>query len=87
MYGDLYSIQEVVRAELLLGTGNRGAVRLGKPSLFSVAPQFGYLDLVEAQERETEGAQDQMLGDTPQLQSSGLQLVPGERASVGPEAL
>lgn len=55
-------------------------MRLGKPSLFSMAPQFGYLDLVGAQEWETEGAQDQMLGDTPQLLSSVLQLVPGERA-------
>lgn len=65
----------------------QGAVRLGKPSLVSVAPQFGYLDLAEAQERETEGAQNQLLGVTPQLPSSVLQPVPGERALIGPEAL
>ena len=62
-------------------------MRLGKPSLVSVAPQIGYLDLVEAQKRETEGAQNQLLGVTPQLPSSVLQPVPGERALVGAMAL
>lgn len=60
-------------------TRKRGGCELGKPALLSMAPQFGHLDLV--------GAQDQRLGDTPQLLSSALQLVPGERALVGPEAL
>lgn len=65
----------------------QGSWELGKPTLLSMAPQLGPLDLVGAQERETEGAQDQMLGDIAKLLSSLFQLVPGERPLVGPEAL
>lgn len=77
MCDDLYSIQKEVKAEMPCRTGSRGDVRPGKPFLFSVAPDS--LDMVGAQERETEGAQDWMLEDTPCLLGPMLKSITGER--------